>query len=104
MNLDLWGCLRKGKTCIIAKFHRTVFLIICRHSGKGKIPAYSQINIVFANSTIFSFLALSTFIRRRLKLKISDGYYEQLLFFLAVINTTVLLLTMKNSGPSCSKL
>ena len=33
-DLDLWDCLRKVKTCIIAKFHRT-YLAICSHSREG---------------------------------------------------------------------
>ena len=45
MNLDLWDCFRKSKTHIIAKFHRTD-LVICNHSGEGKTPSYSQINII----------------------------------------------------------
>ena len=31
MDLDLWDLIRKGKTRIIAKFHRTD-LVICSHS------------------------------------------------------------------------
>ena len=39
------GLFRKGKTCIVAKFHRTD-LVIYSHSGEGKALSYSQINIV----------------------------------------------------------
>ena len=39
---------RKGKTHIIAKFHRTDFVICC-HSGEGKIPSYSRVNTVSAS-------------------------------------------------------
>ena len=35
----------KGKTGIIAKFHRTD-LVICSHSREGRTPSYSQINMV----------------------------------------------------------
>ena len=41
------GLFRKGKTCIIAKFH-SADLIICNHSREGKTPSYSQINAVYA--------------------------------------------------------
>ena len=34
------GLLSKGKTCIIAKFHKTD-LVICSYSRKGKTPSYS---------------------------------------------------------------
>ena len=37
----------KGKTYIIAKFHRTD-LVICSHSRPGKIQPYSQINMVLS--------------------------------------------------------
>ena len=36
------GLFRKGKTSIIAKFHRTD-LVICSHSREGKTPSYSRI-------------------------------------------------------------
>ena len=36
------GVFRKGKTHIIAKFHRTD-LVICSHSREGKTPFYNQI-------------------------------------------------------------
>ena len=39
------GLFRKGKTYIIAKFHRTD-LVICSHSREGKTPSYSQMNTV----------------------------------------------------------
>ena len=39
------GLFRKGKTCIIAKFHRTD-LVICSHSRERKTPSYSRINTV----------------------------------------------------------
>ena len=39
------GLFRKGKTLIIAKFHRTD-LVICSHSREGKTLSYSQINTV----------------------------------------------------------
>ena len=39
------GLFRKGKNLIITKFHRTD-LVICSHSREGKIPSYSQINMV----------------------------------------------------------
>ena len=39
-DLDLWNHLGKGKTCIIAKFHRTD-LVICGHSREKKTPSYS---------------------------------------------------------------
>ena len=35
MDLDLLGLFRKGKTCILAKFHRTD-LVICSHSRERK--------------------------------------------------------------------
>ena len=37
---------RKGKSCIIAKFHRTD-LVICSHYRAGKTLSCSQINIVY---------------------------------------------------------
>ena len=38
---------KKGKTCIITKFHRTdLHVVICTHSREGKIPSYSRINTV----------------------------------------------------------
>ena len=40
-----WGLLRKGETCIIAKFQRTD-LVICSHSRERKTLSYSQINMV----------------------------------------------------------
>ena len=36
------GLFRKGKTRIIAKFHRND-LVICSHSRERKIPSFSQI-------------------------------------------------------------
>ena len=39
------GLFRKGKTFIIAKFHRTN-LVICSYSREGKAPSYSQISMV----------------------------------------------------------
>ena len=39
---------RKGKTCIIAKFHRTD-LVICGHSREGKSPFYNQIGFYSHN-------------------------------------------------------
>ena len=45
MDLDLWDWFRKGKTHIIAKFHKTD-LIICSHSREWKTPSYSRINMV----------------------------------------------------------
>ena len=36
-GIDLWECLGRVKTCIIAKFHRTD-LVICSHSGEEKNP------------------------------------------------------------------
>ena len=39
------GLFRKGKTCIIAKFHKTD-LGICSHLEAGKTLSYSQINMV----------------------------------------------------------
>ena len=44
MDLPL-GLIRKGKTCITAKFHRTD-LVICSHSREGKTPPNNQINTV----------------------------------------------------------
>ena len=41
----LLGLFRKGKSLIIAKFHRTD-LVICSHSKERKSPSYSQINTV----------------------------------------------------------
>ena len=41
-DLDLWELFWKGKTRIIARFHRTD-LVICNHSGEGKTPSYSVI-------------------------------------------------------------
>ena len=46
--LDMSGSLglfRKGKTHVIAKFHRTD-LVICSHSREEKALPYSQINTV----------------------------------------------------------
>ena len=40
------GTFRKGKTCIMAKFHRTD-LVICGHSREGKTLLYGQINMVY---------------------------------------------------------
>ena len=40
------GLSRKGKIGIIAKFHRTDF-VICSHSTGLKTPSYSWINTVF---------------------------------------------------------
>ena len=50
MDLDLdgstfLGLFRKGKTHIIAKFHRT-YLVICSLSREGKTPSYSRNNTV----------------------------------------------------------
>ena len=39
------GLFRKGKTSIIAIFHRSD-LVICSRSREGKTPSYSQINRV----------------------------------------------------------
>ena len=39
------GLFRKGKTHIIAKFHRTD-LVVGSHLGEGQTPTYSPINIV----------------------------------------------------------
>ena len=39
------GLFRKGKTRITAKFQRTN-LVICSHSGKGKMQFYSRVNMV----------------------------------------------------------
>ena len=39
------GLFRKGKTCIIAKFHRRD-IVISSHSRERKSPSYSQINMV----------------------------------------------------------
>ena len=36
---------QKGKTCIIAKLHRTD-VVICSHSREGKTLSFSQINMV----------------------------------------------------------
>ena len=49
------GLLRKGTTCIIAKFQRTD-LAIYSDSREGKLPSYSQINMVF-----FCYLTLPYF-------------------------------------------
>ena len=40
------GLFRKGKTVILAKFHRTD-LVICSCFREGKTLFYSQINMVF---------------------------------------------------------
>ena len=48
MDLDLLGLFRKGKTCIMAKFHKTD-LAICSHSREEKSPSYSWINTVHMN-------------------------------------------------------
>ena len=40
----------KGKTCIIAKFLRTV-LVICSYSREGETPSYNRINMVAWNSS-----------------------------------------------------
>ena len=39
------GLFRKGKTHIIAKFHRTDS-VICSNSRDGKTPSYSQLNTI----------------------------------------------------------
>ena len=44
------GLFRKGKTCIIAKFHRTN-IVVYSHSRKGKTPPYSGINTVTEKRT-----------------------------------------------------
>ena len=43
MDLDLWDLVRKGKTCIIANFHKTD-VVICSHSREGKTLSYRGIN------------------------------------------------------------
>ena len=43
----------KGKTNILAKFHRTD-LVICSHSREGKTPFYSQITMVSFIMKIFT--------------------------------------------------
>ena len=40
-----FGLYRKGKTLIIAKFHRTD-LVVCSHFERGKTMSYSQRNRV----------------------------------------------------------
>ena len=45
MDLDIWDCLVRKKTHIIAKFYRAD-LVICSHSRKRKPPSYRQINMV----------------------------------------------------------
>ena len=45
------GLFRKGKTHILAKFHRSD-LVICGHSREGKTTSYSQINTVTGMSII----------------------------------------------------
>ena len=45
MDIDLWDCLGRVKTCIIAKFHKTD-LAICSYSREGKTPSHSRINMV----------------------------------------------------------
>ena len=40
------GLFRKGKTCIIAKFHRTDSFIFVVILGGGGTPSYSQRNMV----------------------------------------------------------
>ena len=42
------GYFWKGRTLIIAKFHRTD-LLICSHSGEGKTLSYSRINMAFSS-------------------------------------------------------
>ena len=49
----------KGKTCIIAKFHR-IDLVVCSHFREGKTPSYSQINTVI-HLKISHFLYVSNF-------------------------------------------
>ena len=41
-DLDIWDLIKKGKTCIIAKFHRTD-LVICSHSREF----YYQMEFIF---------------------------------------------------------
>ena len=48
MDLDLW-IVRKGKTCITVKFHRTD-LVIYNPSREGNTPSYSQIITELASS------------------------------------------------------
>ena len=45
MDVDLLDCFGKVKLVIIAKFQRTD-LVICSHSGEGKTPSYSGINMI----------------------------------------------------------
>ena len=40
------GLSRKGKIGIIAKFHRTDF-VICSHSREVKTPSFSRMNMIF---------------------------------------------------------
>ena len=40
------GLFRKGKTCVIAKIHRTD-LVICSHSREGQTLSYRRINTVY---------------------------------------------------------
>ena len=40
MDLDLWGCFGRAKTCMTAKFHRTG-LVICSYAREEKTPSYS---------------------------------------------------------------
>ena len=51
------GLFRKGKTRIIAKFHRTD-LVICSHSRNRKTLSYSQINTVELNKKFIIFCIL----------------------------------------------
>ena len=39
MDLDLWDCLKEGKTANIAKCHRTD-LVLCSQSREGKWNKY----------------------------------------------------------------
>ena len=47
------GLFRKGKTCNIAKFHRTD-LVICSQSREGKTLSYSQISMIIILVNILS--------------------------------------------------
>ena len=52
------GLFRKGKTRIIAKFHRPG-LVICSHSSEGKTLSYRQINMVNIESEMQNIAVIS---------------------------------------------
>ena len=65
------GLFRKGKTAIIAKFHRTG-LVICSHFRNKKTLSYSRINTVCAGPGTERDLYLWFFEEMNVKLSLSS--------------------------------